>query len=74
MAFDSHKKLDAWRYSVVLVKEIYRLTATFPKEEIYGLTSQMRRAAVSVSSNLAEGTAEGIIRNLFSFCILPSVL
>ena len=57
MAFDSHKKLDAWRYSVAFVKEIYRLTATFPKEEIYGLTSQMRRAAVSVPSNLAEGAA-----------------
>jgi four helix bundle protein len=57
MAFDSHKKLDVWRYSVDLVKEIYRLTATFPKEEIYALTSQMCRTAVSVPSNLAEGAA-----------------
>lgn len=57
MAFDSHKKLDVWKFAVDLVKEIYRLTATFPKEEIYGLTSQMRRAAVSVPSNLAEGAA-----------------
>ena len=57
MAFDSHKKLDAWRFAVDLVKEIYRLTVTFTKEEIYGLTSQMRRAAVSVPSNLAEGAA-----------------
>ena len=57
MAFDSHKKLDAWRVAVDRVKEIYRLTAIFPKEEIYGLTSQMRRAAVSVPSNLAEGAA-----------------
>jgi four helix bundle protein len=52
-----HKKLVAWKKSMDLVEEIYELTKTFPREEIYGLTSQLRRAAISVSSNIAEGAA-----------------
>jgi four helix bundle protein len=53
----SHKDLDAWKLGVEFVSEIYRLTGNFPKEEIYGLTSQIRRAAVSIPSNIAEGAA-----------------
>ena len=53
----SHKKLEVWKLSVALVKEVYKLTATFPKEEMFNLTSQMRRAAVSVASNFSEGAA-----------------
>jgi four helix bundle protein len=53
----AHKKLDVWKESVSLSIEIYRLTERFPKSEIYGLISQMRRAAVSVPSNIAEGAA-----------------
>lgn len=53
----SHKKLEVWKLSLVLVKEVYKLTATFPKEETFGLSSQMRRSVVSVASNLAEGAA-----------------
>jgi len=49
--------LDAWKLSISLVSDIYMLTRDFPKEEIYGLTSQIRRAAVSISSNIAEGAA-----------------
>ncbi|MEI6346299.1 MAG: four helix bundle protein [Bacteroidota bacterium] len=52
-----HKKLDVWNKSIQLVVEIYNLTNTFPKEEIYGLTSQIRRSAVSIPSNIAEGSA-----------------
>ena len=52
-----HKRLLAWKKSMDLVVEIYRLTKTFPREEIYGLTSQIRRAAVSVPSNISEGAA-----------------
>ena len=52
-----HKKLDVWRLSMELARTIYRLTASFPIEERYGLVSQMRRAAVSIPSNLAEGAA-----------------
>mgnify|MGYP002713080404 CR=1 FL=1 len=53
----SFEKLEVWKQSRVLVKEVYAITDKFPSEEKYGLTSQVRRAAVSVSSNLAEGSA-----------------
>jgi len=52
-----HRKLDVWQKSMELVREIYQITSAFPKNEEYGLSSQMRRAAVSVPSNLAEGAA-----------------
>jgi four helix bundle protein len=52
-----HQKLDAWSKSVHLVVEVYKATKNFPKEETYGLTSQIRRAAISVPANIAEGAA-----------------
>ena len=52
-----HKKLDVWRLSMELSRTVYRLTAGFPGEEKFALVSQMRRAAVSIPSNLAEGAA-----------------
>ena len=52
-----HKKLDAWKYSMDLVEHIYRITSNFPKSEVYGLTSQIRRSSVSIPSNIAEGAA-----------------
>ena len=52
-----HKKLDLWQVAMDLVIEIYRITESFPKEEKYGLSNQVRRAAVSVPSNIAEGAA-----------------
>ena len=52
-----HYKLEAWKSAMALVSSIYQITRSFPKEELYGLTSQMRRAAVSIPSNLAEGAA-----------------
>ncbi len=53
----SFEKLDVWQLSRELVKEIYHLTNKFPDEERFGLTSQIRRATISISSNLAEGSA-----------------
>ena len=50
-----HKELIVWQKAMEMVTEIYRLTRDFPKEEMYGLVSQMRRAAVSIPSNIAEG-------------------
>lgn len=52
-----HEKPEAWREAMRLVKNIYSITQTFPKEELFGIVSQMRRAAVSVPSNIAEGAA-----------------
>ena len=53
----SHKDLDAWKAAVVLAKDVYNVTKAFPKEEIFGMTSQMRRCAISIASNIAEGAA-----------------
>ena len=50
-----HKRLDAWKKSVDFVVEIYQITKVFPKEELFGLAQQMRRSAVSIPSNIAEG-------------------
>ena len=50
-----HQKLDAWSKSDDLVVEVYKATESFPKEERYGLTSQMRRAGISIPANIAEG-------------------
>ena len=53
----SHKDLEVWRASVDLARDIYELTRAYPKEEQYAIVTQMRRAAVSVASNIAEGAA-----------------
>ncbi|MDQ6608720.1 MAG: four helix bundle protein [Bacteroidota bacterium] len=51
----NYQKLDAWKISMQLVKEIYTLTKTYPKDELFGLMSQTKRASVSIPSNIAEG-------------------
>ena len=53
----SHKDLDVWRLAVDLATDVYKVTTTFPKEEQYGIVAQMRRSAVSIASNIAEGAA-----------------
>jgi four helix bundle protein len=52
-----HKRLDVWNKSIDLTIDIYKISETFPRAEVYGLTGQMRRAVVSIPSNIAEGAA-----------------
>ena len=63
----THKDLDVWKESMTLAKEVYRLTKHFPKEETFGLASQMRRAAVSIPSNIAEGAARNSDKEFIQF-------
>ena len=56
------EKLEVWQNSIQLSKLIYYLTLSFPKEETYGLTSQIRRAMISVSSNIAEGSSKNSLK------------
>jgi four helix bundle protein len=51
----NHKEMDVWKHSMDLVEKIYELIAKFPSEEKYGLSGQMKRAEVSIPSNIAEG-------------------
>ncbi|MDD5587030.1 MAG: four helix bundle protein [Alphaproteobacteria bacterium] len=67
MTIKSYKDLDVWNKSVELVATIYTLTKTFPKDELYSLTSQMRRAAISIPSNIAEGRAKPTTRDFMRF-------
>ena len=53
----THRDLDVWKKTIDLVTLIYKYTAEYPKDEVYGLTSQIRRCAVSIPSNIAEGSA-----------------
>ena len=59
------RNLKIWQKSVEFVVKVYEITASFPKDEIFGLASQMRRAAVSIPSNIAEGSAKSSTK---SFC------
>jgi four helix bundle protein len=63
----THKDLEVWKRSLDLVEKVYAMTRSFPKEEVYGLSLQMRRAAVSVPSNIAEGAARGSHKEFIQF-------
>lgn len=62
-----HKKLDAWKLSMDLVIDIYRETEKFPDRERYGIVDQMRRAAISIPSNIAEGAARNTKREFVNY-------
>ncbi len=68
--FESFDKLLVWQRAHLLVLKIYEVTNTFPKEEIWGLTSQIRRAAVSVPSNIVEGKARGSRNDFKRFLLI----
>lgn len=62
-----YKKLDIWKRAVELATEIYKSTSNFPAEEKYGLTSQLRRCGVSISSNIAEGAGRNTKKDFNRF-------
>lgn len=62
-----HKKLDVWQESVAPATHIYQVTEKFPKTEVYGLTSQMRRAVVLIPTNIAEGAARSSSKEFVKF-------
>lgn len=65
----SFRDLVVWQRAIDLTTEIYRLTEEFPKSELYGLCSQLRRASVSVASNIAEGAGRGTKREFRQFLL-----
>lgn len=67
MIVNSYKELLVWQKALKLSVKVYELTEKFPKEEIYGLTSQMRRASVSIVSNIAEGRNRGTRKDFTQF-------
>ncbi len=63
----SHKDLEVWKQAIELAKAVYELTSGFPTSEIYGLVSQMRRSAVSIPCNIAEGAARKSDKEFIQF-------
>jgi len=63
----SYKDLVVWQKSMNLVVDIYKITENFPREEVFGLTSQMRRCAISIPSNIAEGRGRGTRKDFAQF-------
>jgi four helix bundle protein len=63
----SYQDLEVWQLAMTLAEQCYRLTATFPREETYGLSAQIRRAAVSIPANIAEGYGRNQTGNFLNF-------
>jgi four helix bundle protein len=67
MSVKDYRELIVWQKAMDLVESIYRVTGEFPREEVYGLTSQIRRAAISIPSNIAEGNGRNTTRDYVHF-------
>jgi len=70
MGIKSYRDLDVWKLSIEFAKDIYNITKNFPKDEAYGLTQQIRRAAVSIPPNIAEGSGR---RSTQEFCRFTNI-
>ncbi len=70
MKIQSYENLIVWQKSMDLIALVYKLTVTFPREELYGLVSQMRRSAISIPSNIAEGSRRGTKKDFRQFIII----
>jgi four helix bundle protein len=68
MPLKGYKKLDVWQKGIEIVELIYEISKKFPKEERYGLTAQMQKAAISIPSNIAEGYSRGYRKDFHRFC------
>jgi four helix bundle protein len=68
----SHRELKVWHAGMSLAKQVYSLTRQFPKEETYGISTQLRRAVVSIPSNIAEGYARQSTKELLQFLAIAS--
>ena len=69
----SYKNLEAWKKSMDLVRDIYLLTTFYPRQELYALTSQTKRAAVSIPSNIAEGVGRNYKKDTIQFLYVSRV-
>ncbi len=72
MGIKSYQDLEVWQKAMQFVTDCYRVTGEFPKSELYGLTNQMRRAAVSIPSNIAEGQARQYTKEFIQFLAIAS--
>ena len=68
MKISNFKQLDVWKKGIEIVELIYEISKKLPKEERYGLTSQMQKAAISIPSNIAEGYSRGYRKEFHRFC------
>ncbi len=66
----SHEDLKVWQESIQFVTQIYEITKNFPKSELYGIVSQIRRSAISIPSNIAEGAGRNHKKEYIQFCYI----
>jgi four helix bundle protein len=70
MATSNYRQLQVWQNGMELVRQIYKLTRTFPREEAFGLSSQLQRAAVSIPANIAEGHTRGTTKEFVRYVVI----